>query len=87
MPLHYADDSIDPISLLKVPERFIIFYSSVVDGEMWCPVRPGSGLQTRCALTKKNLLQDSRRVEKIVKDTFSATGPDGLIVYVGTRSQ
>jgi len=67
MPLFYADDSIDPYTLLKVPERFIIFYASVVDGEMWCP--------------------DCRRVESFVKNTFSETGPDGLVVYVGTRSQ
>lgn len=38
MPLFYADGSIDPITLLTVPERFIIFYASIVDGEMWCPV-------------------------------------------------
>jgi len=67
MPLFYADGSIDPITLLTVPERFIIFYASIVDGEMWCP--------------------DCRRVEGLVKETFSDTGPDGLIVYVGTRTQ
>ena len=39
MPLYYADDSIDPFTLHRVPEQFIIFYSSVTeDGQMWCPV-------------------------------------------------
>ncbi|PPQ66376.1 hypothetical protein CVT26_011095 [Gymnopilus dilepis] len=37
MPLIYADGSIDPITLFKVPEHFVVFYSSVVNGEMWCP--------------------------------------------------
>ncbi|PPQ79409.1 hypothetical protein CVT25_002679 [Psilocybe cyanescens] len=37
MPLYTADGSIDPVSLKSVPEKFIIFYSSIVDGEMWCP--------------------------------------------------
>ncbi|KAF9567776.1 hypothetical protein CPC08DRAFT_519164 [Agrocybe pediades] len=37
MPLHFADGSIDVKTLQTVPEDFIIFYSSVVDGQMWCP--------------------------------------------------
>jgi hypothetical protein len=39
MPLYTADPSIDHLSLLLVPEKFIIFYSSIVDGQLWCPVR------------------------------------------------
>ncbi|PFH52238.1 hypothetical protein AMATHDRAFT_140416 [Amanita thiersii Skay4041] len=37
MPLLTADSSIDPVSLKNVPDKFIIFYSSVVGGELWCP--------------------------------------------------
>ncbi|KAF8899089.1 hypothetical protein BD779DRAFT_1486964 [Infundibulicybe gibba] len=38
MPLNYADaGSIDPFHLQSVPEDFLIFYSSVVDGKLWCP--------------------------------------------------
>ncbi|TFK30947.1 hypothetical protein FA15DRAFT_699361 [Coprinopsis marcescibilis] len=37
MPIYFADPSIDPVSLQSVPEQFLIFYSSVVNGEMWCP--------------------------------------------------
>jgi len=37
MPLLTADSSIDPITLTRVPDEFIIFYSSIVDGRMWCP--------------------------------------------------
>jgi len=39
MPLHEADDSIDPYTLRKVPEHFVIFYSSITaeDSQMWCP--------------------------------------------------
>jgi len=37
MPLYYADDSIDPYTLHRVPEQFIIFFSSITDGQMWCP--------------------------------------------------
>ena len=39
MPLYEADSSIDRYTLQKVPEQFIIFYSSITnDGQMWCPV-------------------------------------------------
>ncbi|KIM47477.1 hypothetical protein M413DRAFT_439137 [Hebeloma cylindrosporum] len=37
MPLYIADGSIDHITLKNVPEEFVIFYSSIIDGEMWCP--------------------------------------------------
>ncbi|KAJ7170153.1 hypothetical protein C8R46DRAFT_225392 [Mycena filopes] len=37
MPLHIADSPIEPAALLNRPEEFLIFYSDVVDGEMWCP--------------------------------------------------
>jgi len=37
MPLYVADGSIDHTTLQTVPEQFIIFYSSIVHGEMWCP--------------------------------------------------
>jgi len=38
MPLYEADPSIDHYTLQKVPEQFIIFYSSITDdGQMWCP--------------------------------------------------
>jgi len=67
MSLHVADGSIDNITLTTVPERFIIFYSSIVDGQMWCP--------------------DCRVVDNLVKETFSADAPEGLIVYVGDRTQ
>ncbi|KAF8971733.1 hypothetical protein BDZ97DRAFT_1141472 [Flammula alnicola] len=69
MPLYVADGSIDPLTLKTVPEHYIIFYSSIVHGEMWCP--------------------DCRAVEQLVKETFSNedSGPEGLIVYVGDRTQ
>jgi len=35
MPLRIITDS-DPTSLLDQPERFLIFYSSVVEGKLWC---------------------------------------------------
>lgn len=37
MPLYVADGSIDPITLQNVPEQFVIFYASIIDGQMWCP--------------------------------------------------
>ncbi|KAF8634968.1 hypothetical protein AX15_000692 [Amanita polypyramis BW_CC] len=37
MPLLIADDSIDTKTLTKDPDRFIVFYSSIVNGQMWCP--------------------------------------------------
>lgn len=38
MPLSTAEDSSDATGLTKVSQRFIIFYSSIVDGQLWCPV-------------------------------------------------
>ena len=52
MPLYEADDSIDPYTLHRVPEQFIIFYSSITeDGQMWCPVNTPLYLQFRISLT------------------------------------
>jgi len=36
MPLRTITEP-DPASLLDQPERFFIFYSSVVEGKLWCP--------------------------------------------------
>ena len=38
MPLSIAECVGDPHSLKGVPEQFLIFFSSVVGGELWCPV-------------------------------------------------
>lgn len=41
MPVNIADQgSIGPLALLTVPDEFIIFYSSPVHSELWCPVDP-----------------------------------------------
>ncbi|KAJ7675335.1 hypothetical protein B0H17DRAFT_133182 [Mycena rosella] len=37
MPLNVADGIVDPASLKDRPEEFLIFYSDVVEGKMWCP--------------------------------------------------
>lgn len=38
MPLNIADHgSIGPRALLIVPDKYLIFYSSPVHGELWCP--------------------------------------------------
>ncbi|KAJ4472605.1 hypothetical protein C8J55DRAFT_607760 [Lentinula edodes] len=37
MPIHIADPNITPESLPKVSEEYLVFYSSIVDGQMWCP--------------------------------------------------
>lgn len=37
MPLRIAEHVGEPHSLACVPEQFVIFYSSVVDGKLWCP--------------------------------------------------
>jgi hypothetical protein len=34
MPLEVAD----PASLLDREEEYLIFYASIIDGKMWCPV-------------------------------------------------
>jgi len=36
MPLRVSD-AIDPPSLKEVPENYLIFYSSLSDGRLWCP--------------------------------------------------
>lgn len=91
MPLYEADGSIDPITLQTVPDRYVIFYSSVVDGEMWCPVSSFDLTRVESlALTATHFahLQDCRAVEQLVKETFSEDSPVScLIVYVGDRTQ
>ncbi|KAJ6483890.1 hypothetical protein DFH09DRAFT_1106617 [Mycena vulgaris] len=37
MPLNIVADPIDPVCLKDRPEEYLIFYSDVVDGRMWCP--------------------------------------------------
>jgi len=83
MPLSVAHE---PIDRLKVP-RFVIFYASIVDGEMWCPVSVQFLLNLKKNSVRYRKKKDCRRVEGLVKETFSATGPEGLIVYVGTRPE
>jgi hypothetical protein len=39
MPLHTAQDPTNPEDLKGVSEEYLLFFSSVVDGKMWCPVR------------------------------------------------
>lgn len=85
MPIYFADESIDPVSLQTVPEKYIIFYASVVDGKMWCPVCLGIQQSFNRWL---NVLQDCRVVDSLIKEALS--GPDSpaaLIVYTGNREQ
>ena len=86
MPLYKADDSIDPYTLLhRVPEEFIIFYSSITeDGQMWCPVNT---LPISPIPSNVNILQECRAVEGTVKATFEVDGLAALVVYVGNRAQ
>ncbi|KAF8078972.1 hypothetical protein FPV67DRAFT_1402857 [Lyophyllum atratum] len=37
MPLRIAEGPVDPQALKDVPEQYLIFYSSIVDGRSWCP--------------------------------------------------
>ncbi|KAJ3829395.1 hypothetical protein F5880DRAFT_454722 [Lentinula raphanica] len=37
MPIYTADSATTPESLTKASEDFLIFYSSIVNGQMWCP--------------------------------------------------
>ncbi|KAH9486250.1 Thioredoxin-like protein Clot [Psilocybe cubensis] len=85
MPLYIADGSIDPLSLLSVPEKFVIFYSSIVDGQMWCPVCPRLSFELIRDLISVD--QDCREIDQLVQNTFSEGGPAALIVYVGDRGQ
>ncbi|KAF8665272.1 hypothetical protein AX16_000293 [Volvariella volvacea WC 439] len=36
MPLRTVSEP-DPTSLTQVPEEYLIFFSSIVDGKLWCP--------------------------------------------------
>lgn len=87
MPLYVADGSIDPVTLQNVPDEFVIFYSSIIDGQMWCPVSCYwilIALPDRLAFL---FIEDCRVVEKLVKETFPEQGPGALIVYVGNKQQ
>jgi len=37
MPLRVAEPSTIPLSFVEAPENFLIFYSSPVNGKLWCP--------------------------------------------------
>lgn len=93
MPLHYADSSINLSALATVPEKYLIFYSSEVNGQMWCPVCLAIKNIYRRKHVELKLIddlwfKDCRRVDSLVKSAFSEeTGPDGLIVFVGDRTQ
>lgn len=39
MPLRITQEPTEPESLKTVKEEYLIFYSSIVDGQSWCPVR------------------------------------------------
>ena len=38
MPLRVAE--ILPSSPREITDQFVVFYSSIVDGQLWCPVSP-----------------------------------------------
>ncbi|KAJ7040336.1 hypothetical protein C8F04DRAFT_1083256 [Mycena alexandri] len=54
MPLNIADSAIKPAALLDRPEEFLIFYSDVVDGQLWCPDCRVVDDQVRGAFTAAN---------------------------------
>ncbi|KAF5385327.1 hypothetical protein D9615_001194 [Tricholomella constricta] len=73
MPIRITEGLVDPQALKNVPEQYLIFYSSIVDGRSWCPVPISS---------------DCRDVEDLVRQTFGADeSPSALIVYVGDRTE
>ncbi|KAG6873210.1 hypothetical protein C0995_001564 [Termitomyces sp. Mi166 len=37
MPIRVVDDFADPQVVKDATGEYLIFYSSIVDGEMWCP--------------------------------------------------
>lgn len=51
---------------------FLVFFASVVDGEMWCPV--SNPLQVLRLQIEADNIQDCRRVESTVNEAFD--GPD-----------
>lgn len=87
MPIRIVDGFADPRVVEDATEEYIIFYSSVVDGKMWCPV-------SSISIGRRNFylyfppLQDCRDVEGLVEQAFGgADSPSALIVYVGNQAQ
>ncbi|KAG6919016.1 hypothetical protein DXG01_009726 [Tephrocybe rancida] len=37
MPLRFLDGFTDPQAVKEATEQYLIFYSSIVDGKLWCP--------------------------------------------------
>jgi hypothetical protein len=56
MPLHIAD--VVSLSFQDIKEEFIIFFSSIVDGRLWCPVRQWSltGILSRMTFVYRTVL-------------------------------
>lgn len=85
MPFSTVPEDTDLTSLRQAPGlKFLVFYSSIVDGQLWCPVQVQK--QTRWPLVLNNQ-KDCRRVEQLVNHKLLSSGLDVIIVYVGDRHE
>lgn len=86
MPLSTLQEDTDLLSLSQAPGlKFLVCYSSVVDGKLWCPVRVHKTNQMTAG-TEYNQ-KDCVRVEQLVNDTFLSSALDAVIIYVGDRHE
>jgi hypothetical protein len=83
MPLRVSETS-ELSSLSGVSEKYLIFYSSLTDGILWCPVHI---IDYRANCTDMRFIKDCRRVDPTVQQIFGPNGPEALIVYVGQRME
>ena len=87
MPLEIVESPIDPATLKNLPNQYLIFYSSIVDGKMWCPVFASRRLRSKVTVMTV-FKQDCRDVQGLVERTFGpADAPSAMIVYVGERAE
>lgn len=86
MPLSTLQEDIDLLSLRQAPGlKFLIFYSSIVDGQLWCPVSVYKTIQVSAGA--KYNQKDCRHVEQLVNDKLLSSGLDAVMIYVGDRHE
>ncbi|CAK5280632.1 unnamed protein product [Mycena citricolor] len=82
MPLTIVPANTAPAALLDRPEGYLVFYSDVEDGRMWCGASTCFPGHLGDLMLMRPSMQDCRAVDDVVQKTFSAPdGPSAAIVW------
>jgi len=73
----------ETVEIDAVSEQYIVFFSSIVNGKLWCPV---SAKMLAILPDSERQKQDCVRIDDLIQKTFGESGPTALIAYVGDRA-